>query len=127
MNFPCQGHWWLPGSPDKSIFGTLTFTRREGATLSLADVLPGTGDEPQTDVVLGQTAGGAHVTLLHAIRTAAPLLRLTPAFPCSYHAPLLITGGAFESQADMRFSLFQIRFRTEELYRPALFRRSGSI
>src|ERR1022692_3463313 len=25
MNFPCQGQWWLPGSPDKSVFGTLTF------------------------------------------------------------------------------------------------------
>jgi hypothetical protein len=30
MNFPVQGHFWLPGSPDKSVYGTLTFTRREG-------------------------------------------------------------------------------------------------
>jgi hypothetical protein len=97
MNFPCQGHWWLPGSPDKSVFGTLTFTRREGATLSLADALPGTGDELETDIIVGQTAGGAYATLLHAIRTAAPLFRLTPTFPCSYHAPLLITGAAFDS------------------------------
>jgi ApeA N-terminal domain 1 len=110
MNFPCQAHWWLPGSPDKSVFGTLTFTRREGATLSLADALPGTGDELETDIIVGQTAGGAYATLLHAIRTAAPLFRLTPTFPCSYHAPLLITGAAFDSQAYMRFSLLQIRF-----------------
>src|SRR6266850_7496679 len=109
MNFPCQGHFWQPGSPDKSVFGTLTFTRRDGANLSLADALPGTGDEPETDIILGQTAGGDYVTLLHAIRIAAPLFRLTPTFPCSYHATVLITGAAFDSQADMRFSLCQIR------------------
>jgi hypothetical protein len=108
MNFPCQGHFWQPGSPDKSVFGTLTFTRRDGANLSLADALPGTGDEPETDIILGQTAGGDYVTLLHAIRLAAPLFRLTPTFPCSYHATVLITGAAFDSQADMRFSLCQM-------------------
>jgi ApeA N-terminal domain 1 len=109
MDFPCQGQWWLPGSPDESVFGRLTFTRRDGANLSLADALPGTGDERATDIILGQTAGGAYVTLLHAIRTAQPLFRLTATFPCSYHAPLLITGAAFDSEADMRFSLWQIR------------------
>jgi len=53
---------------------------------------------------------GAYITLLHAIRTQAPLFRLTPTFPCSYHAPILITGAAFDSEADLRFSLWQVRF-----------------
>ena len=109
MKFPCHGHFWLPGSPEKSVFGTLTFTRGDGANLSLADALPGMRDEAETDIILGATAGGAYLTLLHAIRTAAPLFRLTPTFPCSYHAPLLITGAAFDSEADLRFSLWQIR------------------
>src|ERR1017187_1934321 len=110
MTFPCQGQWWLPGSPDRSVFGTLTFTRGDGAILSLADSLSAASDETEPDIIVGQTAGGAYVTLLHAIRTEAPLFRLTPTFPCSYHAPLLITGTAFDSPADMRFSLWQIRF-----------------
>src|SRR2546429_5284781 len=96
MKFLCQGHFWLPGSPDKTIFGTLSFTRRDGASLSLADALPGAGDEREADIILGQTAGGVYVTLLHAIRTAQPLFRLTPTYPCSYHATFLITGAAFD-------------------------------
>jgi hypothetical protein len=110
MTFPCQGQWWLPGSQNKSVFGTLTFTRRDGALLSLADSLSVGSDDLETDIIVGQTAGGGYVTLLHAIRTTAPLFRLTPAFPCSYHAPLVITGTAFDSLADMRFSLWQLRF-----------------
>lgn len=110
MTFPCQGQWWLPGTQNKPVFGTLTFTRRGGAVLSLADTLSVGSDDPETDIIVGQTAGGGYLTLLHAIRTAAPLFRLTPTFPCSYHAPLVITGAAFDSRADMRFSLWQIRF-----------------
>lgn len=109
MNFPCQGHFWLPGSPDKSVFGTLTFTRREGANLSLGDALSADKSELEHAIIVGQTAGGAYVTLLHAIRTEAPLFRLTATYPCSYHATFLISGAAFDSEADMRFSLWQIR------------------
>jgi hypothetical protein len=109
MNLPCQGHFWLPGNPDKRVFGTLTFTRRDGANLSLADSLSADRNQVEHAVILGQTAGGAYVTLLHAIRTEAPLFRLTATYPCSYHATFLITGAAFESVADMRFSLWQIR------------------
>lgn len=109
MKSPSQGHFWLPGSPDKSVFGTLSFTRRDGAILSLADSLPGTADQPEADIILGQTAGGAYVTLLHAIRTSKPLFRLTPTYPCSYHATFLITGAAIDSEAEMRFSLWQLR------------------
>src|ERR1700691_5190882 len=97
MNFPCQGHFWLPGSADRSVFGTLTFTRRNGAALSLADSLSADRDTVEADVVLGQTAGGDYLTLLHVIRTQAPLFRLTPTYPCSYHATFLITGAAFDS------------------------------
>ncbi len=82
------------------MFGTLTFTRREGAILSLADSLSGDRSEREHTVILGQTAGGAYVTLL---------FRLTATHPCSYHATFLITGTAFDSEADMRFSLWQIR------------------
>lgn len=109
MNFPCQGHFWLPGSADRSVFGTLTFTRRNGAALSLADSLSANCDTVEADVVLGQTAGGDYLTLLHVIRTQAPLFRLTATYPCSYHATFLITGAAFDSEADMRFSLWQHR------------------
>ena len=109
MNFPCQGHFWLPGSPDKSVFGTLTFTRREGANLSLADSLSADKSELEHAIIVGQTAGGAYVTVLHAIRTEAPLVRLTATYPCSYHATFLIIGAAFDSEADMRFSFWQIR------------------
>ena len=109
MNFPCQGHFWLPGSPDKSVFGTLTFTRREGANLSLADSLSADKSELEHAIIVGQTAGGAYVTVLHAIRTEAPLVRLTATYPCSYHATFLIIGAAFDSKTDMRFSLWQIR------------------
>ncbi|MGA2738552.1 MAG: HEPN domain-containing protein [Bryobacteraceae bacterium] len=109
MNFPRKGHFWLPGSPDKSVFGTLTFTRRDGAILSLADSLSAGSDEQEADIIVGQTAGGAYVTLLHAIRTEAPLFRLTATYPCSYHATFLITGAAFDSEADMRFSMCQVR------------------
>src|ERR1035441_10983638 len=77
MNFPCQGHFWLPGSPDRSVFGTLTFTRRSGAALSLADSLSANRDAVEADIVLGQTAGGDYLTLLHVIRTQAPLFPLT--------------------------------------------------
>jgi hypothetical protein len=91
------------------VFGTLTFTRREGAILSLADSLSGDRSEREHTVILGQTAGGAYVTLLHGILTEAPLFRLTATHPCSYHATFLITGTAFDSEADMRFSLWQIR------------------
>jgi hypothetical protein len=110
MNFPCQGHFWLPGTPDKSVFGTLTFTRREGANLSLADALSVDRSEVEHPIIVGQTAGGAYVTLLHAIRTQAPFLRLTASYPCSYHATFLISGAAFENESDMRFSLWQMRF-----------------
>lgn len=103
MNFPCQGQFWLPGSADEPVFGTLNFSRREGAMLSLADSLPGTGARREFDIILGQTASGAYVTLLHAIRTAEPLFALTATRPCSYHATFLIIGAAFESEADMRF------------------------
>lgn len=110
MNFPCQGHFWLPCTPDKSVFGTLTFTRRDGANLSLADSLSADRTEVEHSIIVGQTAGGAYVTLLRAIRTQAPFLRLTASYPCSYHATFLISGAAFENESDMRFSLWQMRF-----------------
>jgi hypothetical protein len=109
MKFPCQGRFWLPGPEEKSVFGTLTFSRREGAVLSLTDSLPGSDDRREFDVILGQTAGGAYVTLLRAIRTAQPFFTLTPTRPCSYHASFIIVGAAFDSEADMRFSLWQVR------------------
>jgi hypothetical protein len=81
MKFPCQGHSWPPGSPDKPVFGTLTFTRRDGANLAVADALPASGNQSEVDIIVGQTTGGAYVTLLHANQTSAPLLRLTRTFP----------------------------------------------
>ncbi len=110
MKFPCEGRWWLPGSQDRSVFGTLTFTRRDGAVLSLADSLTPESDDPETEIIVGQTASGAYVTMLHAIRTAAPLFRLTPVFPCSYHSPVLITGATFDRPEEIRFSYWQVRF-----------------
>jgi hypothetical protein len=108
MKFPCQGHFWLPGSPEKSVFGTLTFTRRDGAVLALGDEL--SADSPsEVDIIVGQTANGTYVTLLHANQTSAPLIRLTKTYPCSYHATCLVVGAAFDSEAYMRFSLWQIR------------------
>jgi hypothetical protein len=109
MKFPCQGRFWLPGSEEKSVFGTLTFSRREGAVLSLPDSLPSSDSRRVFDVILGQTAGGAYVTLLRAFCTAQPLFPLTPTRPCSYHATFLIVGAAFDSETDMRFSLWQVR------------------
>ena len=109
MNFPCQGQFWLPGSGDKPVFGTLNFSRREGALLSLADSLPGSTNRREFDIIQGQIASGTYVTLLHAIRTAEPPFALTPTRPCSYHATFLIIGAAFDSEADMCFSLWQIR------------------
>jgi len=100
----------LPGSKNKPVFGTLTFTRRDGANLSLADSLTVDSDDSEAEVIVGQTASGGYVTLLHAICTSASLLRLTPVSPCSYHAPLVVTGAAFDSPAEMRFSLWQVRF-----------------
>lgn len=60
-------------------------------------------------IVVGQTAEGAYVRLLHAIRTEAPLFRLTVTYPCSYHATFLISGAGFDSESDMKLSLWQIR------------------
>ena len=59
MKFPCQGRFWLPGFEEESVFGTLTFSRREGAALSLPDTLPGSESRREFDVILGQTSGGA--------------------------------------------------------------------
>ena|ERR1039457_6989602 len=57
MNFPMQGHFWLPGSPNKSVYGTLTFTRREGANLALGDALSADKSELEHAIIVGQTAG----------------------------------------------------------------------
>jgi hypothetical protein len=109
MDFPCQGQFWLPGFADKPVFGTLTFSRREGAQLSLADSLPGSDRRREFETIQGQTASGAYVTLLHVIRTSEPLFMLTPTRPCSYHATFLVIGAAFDGETDMRFSLWQLR------------------
>lgn len=109
MNFPAQGHFWLPASPERSVYGTLTFARGTGALLKLADSLSADRNEIEHSIIAGQTAGGSFVTLLHGIRTEAPMIRLTSTNPCSYHATLLITGAAFGQIDDLRFSLWQIR------------------
>ena len=57
MNFPCHGHFWVPGSPDKLVFGTLTFTRREGANLALGDALSADKSELEHAIIVDQTAG----------------------------------------------------------------------
>ena len=109
MNFPAQGHFWLPASPKRPVYGTLTFARRTGALLKLADSLSADRNEIEHPIIVGQTAGGSFVTLLHGIRTEAPMIRLTPTNPCSYHATFLINGAAFGQIDDLRFSLWQIR------------------
>lgn len=108
MKFPFQGQFWLPGFSDKPTFGTLTFSRREGANLALTDTLPGSTNSYEFEVFQGQTASGQYVTLLHAIRTAEPSLPITPLLPCTYHATFLLVGVAFDSEAEMCFSFWQI-------------------
>ena len=100
MDFPSQGQFWLPGFDDKPVFGTLTFSRRKGAQLSLADSLPGSDGRREFETIQGQTASGAYVTLLHAIRTSEPLFVLTPTRPCSYHATFLVIGAAFDRETE---------------------------
>ena len=111
MDFRCQGQFWLPRFDDKLVFGTLTFSRREGAQLSLADSLPGSDGRRGFETIQGQTASGAYVTLLNAIRTSEPLFALTPTRPCWYDATFLVIGAAFDGETDMRFSLWQLRIQ----------------
>jgi Apea-like HEPN/ApeA N-terminal domain 1 len=108
MKFPCQGQFWLPGLSDKPMFGALTFSRRKGAILALPDTLPGSTNSREFEVIQGHTAAGEDVTLLHAIRTAEPCLPITPLLPCTYHATFLIIGVAFDNEAEMRFSFWQL-------------------
>ena len=111
MDFRCQGQFWLPRFDDKPVFGTITFSRREGAQLSLADSLPGSDGRREFETIQGQTASGAYVTLLHAICTSEPLFALTPTRPCWYDATFLVIGAALDGETDMRFSLWQLRIQ----------------
>ena len=108
MKFPSQGQFWLPGFSDRPMSGTLTFSRQEGANLALADTLPASTDSREYEVIQGQTASGEYITLLHAIRTAEPFLPITPLLPCTYHATFLLIGVAFDNEAEMRFSCWQL-------------------
>ena len=108
MKFPCQGQFWLPGFSDKPTFGSVNFSRRQGAVLELADTLPGTTNSREFEVIQGQTASGEYVTLLHVIRTAEPFLPITPLLPCTYHATFLLIGVAFDNEVEMRFSFWQL-------------------
>ncbi len=97
MKFPSQGQFRLPGFSDRPMFGTLIFSRQEGANLALADTLPG-ADSRAYEVIQGQTASGEYVTLLHAIRTAESFLPIQFRLMklnsrCSILSHLLVPGG----------------------------------
>src|SRR4051794_31697344 len=108
MKFPSQGQFWLPGFSDKPTFGAVNFSRRGGAVLGVADILPGTTNNPGFEGIQAQTASGEYLTRLHAIRTAEPFLPITPLLPCTYHATFLLIGVAFDNEAEMRFSFWQL-------------------
>jgi hypothetical protein len=75
--FTLDGSWWLPGSPDHRVSGTLTFSA-DGLTLVVygslvptvrianAVLQPGPPDWEQTAVILGRSHSGKKVTLLGA-------------------------------------------------------------
>ncbi|HRJ19479.1 MAG TPA: hypothetical protein PLF84_10565, partial [Bryobacteraceae bacterium] len=112
----CEGNWWLPGHDDKDdkrVFGTLRFSRQEGAHLSLAgSLLTGLDAETAPDIILGETVNGIPVTLLHpmCIHERIPLATGFGPTLGIYHAPILFLGARFDDLEDMRFSSWQVRF-----------------
>lgn len=48
--FEYTGKWWLPGNPDKKVYGTLRVTPGEGAILDLLDsFLPLPDSQPNSE------------------------------------------------------------------------------
>jgi hypothetical protein len=103
--FELKGYWWLPGSEENKLPGTLTYSQEDGATLELVGVFDSEKPEPiqQLPIILGVTQQGKPITLYKCIISswAFPMAGLGGG---KYLAHFVFEGVHFEAEDKIRFN-----------------------
>jgi hypothetical protein len=104
--FEYEGIWWLPGSSEEQICGTLKFSPKEGATLDLI----GSFNDPKKivtgmqnfPIILGTTVDGKEITLTNCSETTNTT-HIPGIETSSFYSPLVFKGVHFQKLEDIRF------------------------
>lgn len=103
-----DGLWWLPNSSDSEIAGTLTFTPKEGAKLSLIGILNEKVGE-SVPFINGFTQSGKIITLYNCV--CSKYRGSNPGFKTQgYTANFLFVGRHFTQIKDLKFKKLIIEF-----------------
>ena len=112
--FPLEGKWWLPATPDKSVAGRLEYSEDSGAKLSLLGCLNNNDDDrrgTQYPAILGRTYGTPQVTLFRCRGSrgysSSPSGRIDKE---SCRASLVLLGHHYNDEKEVLFSEISSQF-----------------
>src|SRR3954464_481988 len=104
--FEYQGFWWLPGTSDSRVPGTLIFDPEEGITLNLLGSLSGLDGVSvplEPELILGLSSDGRTITLKECSRTMGIVSFGAGFVTSSFSAGMVIVGENFERPEDVGF------------------------
>ncbi len=103
--FELKGYWWIPGSEENKLPGTLSYSQEDGAALELVGVFDSNKLKPieQLPIILGITQQGKPITLYKCVvrSWAYPLIGLGGG---NYLAHFVFEGVHFEAEENIRFN-----------------------
>jgi len=105
-----RGVWWLPSAPDNRIPGSLDFTTRDGAKLSLAGKLFPARGYHAPDFILGATLDGKLITLYGCHQTSTQELPFTEVSASDYHAAFVFEGLHFDRKESLLLDAVHIHY-----------------
>lgn len=109
--FECRGKWYLPGSPERRIVGTLKFTPGDGARLSLEGYLTDAFDlQRDLPIVLGDTVTGDLITLRRCFETKKSLLVASDHRTSEVYAHDAFVGAQFSGEHEIRFRTLTVGY-----------------
>jgi ApeA N-terminal domain 1 len=111
QKFEIRGHWWLPGTPNKKVSGTLSFDPKDGLTLKYMghishDPAPGVVIEDHFEFIHGRSIDNLDVTLHHC---RMGKLSRHMGEGC-YDADGLFLGKLFDSEEALKFNTVTLTF-----------------
>jgi len=107
-----SGMWWLPGNPERTVAGSLSFNEENGIVLQLIGAFvdfQNFGESRTHPVLLGLTTNGKTITLVDCVGTNFSFS--APGFITeAYMAKFCFIGGHFENTAALQFRKFSVQY-----------------
>ncbi len=112
-NLNYKGEWWLPNRPNNKKKGSLTFDKRDGGELRIFESFTGKpsmfGNNPDYDIVLGNTLSGKHVTLYNCKFSGSKISSAGP-YTDSFYVNRIHSGWHFPNKDEIKFHRTEFYF-----------------